>query len=59
MVFKEATASDEIVQLHRLNYQTFVEELKQYEPNEAGALIDRFHEGTAILLPWMGNMFAE
>ena len=44
MVFKEATARDEIVQLHRLNYQTFSEELKQYERNDSEVLIDRFHE---------------
>ncbi len=43
MVFKEATTSDEIAQLHRLNHRTFAEELQQYASNEAGILIDRFH----------------
>jgi aspartate aminotransferase-like enzyme/N-acyl-L-homoserine lactone synthetase len=45
LVFKEASARDEIAQLHRLNYQTFAEELKQYDRNETGILIDRFHAG--------------
>jgi hypothetical protein len=43
LVFKEATTSDEIAQLHQLKHQTFAEELKQYACNEAGFLIDRFH----------------
>jgi aspartate aminotransferase-like enzyme len=43
VVFKEATTRDEIAQLHRLNHQTFAEELKQYSGNEARVLIDRFH----------------
>jgi N-acyl-L-homoserine lactone synthetase len=43
LVFKEATTSGEIAQLHQLNHQTFAEELKQYACNEAGFLIDRFH----------------
>ena len=43
MVFKEATTNDQMAKLHRLNHQTFAEELKQYERNETGVLIDRFH----------------
>jgi aspartate aminotransferase-like enzyme len=43
LVFKEATTNDEIVQLHRLNHQTFAEELRQYASNETGVLIDRYH----------------
>jgi aspartate aminotransferase-like enzyme len=43
LVFKEATTNDEIVQLHRLNHQTFAEELRQYPSNETGVLIDRYH----------------
>ena len=31
-------------QLQRLNYQTFAEELGQYETNRDGVLVDRFHE---------------
>lgn len=43
LVFKEATEGDEISQLQRLNYRTFVEELRQYETNPSGVLVDRFH----------------
>jgi aspartate aminotransferase-like enzyme len=43
LVFKEATTNDEMVQLHRLNHQTFAEELRQYPSNETGVLIDRYH----------------
>jgi len=50
LVFKEATERDEIAQLHRLNYQTFSEELKQYEGNETGLLIDRFHAGNRYFI---------
>jgi aspartate aminotransferase-like enzyme len=55
LVFKEATANDEIVQLHRLNYQTFSEELRQYERNETGVLIDRFHAGNRYFVAVEGH----
>lgn len=29
--------------IHRLNYQTFVEEIPQHPPNESRRLVDRFH----------------
>jgi aspartate aminotransferase-like enzyme/GNAT superfamily N-acetyltransferase len=42
-VFKIATTPDEFEQIHRLNYQTFVEEIPQHAPSPTGRLVDRFH----------------
>ena len=55
MVFKEAIASDEIEQLHRLNYRTFAEELKQYETNETKVLVDRFHANNRYFIAVDGD----
>lgn len=40
--FKIATEPCELEQIHRLNYRTFVEEIPQHDPNEQGALVDKF-----------------
>ena len=34
----------EFEQIHRLNYETFVEDIPQHRPNEARRLVDRFHD---------------
>ncbi|MGX6446126.1 aminotransferase class V-fold PLP-dependent enzyme [Neobacillus sp. K501] len=48
--FKIATSEDEFEQIHRLNYQTFSEEIPQHQKNEHGTLIDQFHaENTYII----------
>lgn len=48
--FKIATSPDEFEQIHRLNYQTFSEEIPQHQNNEHGILIDQFHaENTYII----------
>lgn len=44
LVFKVASEPWEFEQIHRLNYETFVEEIPQHGPNGEGALVDRFHE---------------
>lgn len=44
MIYKVADNSDEIRQIHELNYQTFVCELKQHPENKEQMLIDRFHK---------------
>jgi aspartate aminotransferase-like enzyme/GNAT superfamily N-acetyltransferase len=43
VLFKLAADPDEIEQIHRLNYRTFVEEIPQHSPNPEGRLVDRFH----------------
>lgn len=48
--FKIATTPDEFEQIHRLNYQTFSEEIPQHEKNEEQKLVDPFHsENTYII----------
>ena len=41
--FKLADSPAEFEAIHRLNYQTFVEEIPQHPPNEDRRLVDRFH----------------
>ena len=43
-LFKRAESDDELEQIHRLNYRTFVEEIPQHESPEPGRLVDKFHE---------------
>ena len=40
--FSIADPSD-FEEIHRLNYETFVEEIPQHAPNESRRLVDRFH----------------
>jgi len=40
---KAATEDWEFEAIHRLNYQTFVNEIPQHTPNPDGRLVDRFH----------------
>src|SRR6218665_3974319 len=42
--FKLADRPEEFEAIHRLNYRTFVEEIPQPAVNDAGRLVDRFHE---------------
>jgi GNAT superfamily N-acetyltransferase len=42
MIYTIAEASD-FDAIHRLNYETFVEEIPQHPPNPARRLVDRFH----------------
>lgn len=41
--FKVATEPAEFEAIHRLNYETFVEEIPQHPPNPERRLVDRFH----------------
>ena len=48
--FKVAELDEEFDQIHRLNYQMFVEEIPQHPPNDERKLIDRFHaENTYVI----------
>ncbi|HMC65971.1 MAG TPA: aminotransferase class V-fold PLP-dependent enzyme [Gemmataceae bacterium] len=43
-VFKRAETSEELEQVHQLNYRTFVREIPQYPDDGNGYLIDKFHD---------------
>lgn len=43
-VFKRAESDDELEQVHRLNYRTFVGEVGQYTDDGSGRLVDKFHD---------------
>jgi predicted N-acetyltransferase YhbS len=49
LAYRIAESSD-FDAIHRLNYQTFVEEIPQHEPNRERRLVDRFHtENTYVI----------
>lgn len=41
--FKLAETPDELDQVHRLNYRTFVQEIPQHQDTGSGRLVDKFH----------------
>ncbi len=43
MNIKIASEPEEFIQIHRINYQTFVREIPQHSTNDQEMLIDRFH----------------
>lgn len=43
MTIKPATELNEFLQIHKLNYKIFVEEIPQHEKNSAHLLVDKFH----------------
>jgi N-acyl-L-homoserine lactone synthetase len=43
MIIKPATEENEFLQIHQLNYKTFVEEIPQHLHNSEKILIDKFH----------------
>jgi aspartate aminotransferase-like enzyme len=49
-VFKRAETSQELEQIHRLNYRTFVSEIPQHRDTGSGTLIDKFHGKNAYLI---------
>jgi aspartate aminotransferase-like enzyme len=55
LTFKIATEPWEFTQIHRLNYQTFVEEIPQHQPNETGSLVDRFDRDNTYLICLKGT----
>lgn len=57
LIYKVATEKEEMDQINRLNYRTFVEEIPQHSTNEEKALVDRFHdENTYIIAKWGGEV---
>ena len=53
--FKIASEPEEMEQIHRLNYRTFVQEIPQHEPNPDGILVDRFHEENTYVICLRGD----
>ncbi|MDR2429837.1 MAG: aminotransferase class V-fold PLP-dependent enzyme [Puniceicoccales bacterium] len=50
LICKVADSPDEIEQIHRLNYRTFVEEIPQHPPNPERRLVDKFHAENSYLV---------
>lgn len=50
LIFKIATEEDEFAQIHRLNYDTFAEEIPQHAENPQKMLVDRFHGQNTYLI---------
>jgi len=48
--FKMASEDWEYEQIHRLNYNTFVEEIPQHEPNHEKRRVDPFHSNNTYFL---------
>ena len=55
---KIATEDWEFEAIHRLNYQTFVEEIPQHAPNPDGRLVDRFHAENHYVIALQGRQLA-
>ena len=49
-VYKIADSDDEFDAIHRLNYETFVEEIPQHESNPDRRLVDKFHAENTYLI---------
>ena len=48
--FKQAETPEEMEQVHRLNYRTFVKEIQQHADTGDGRLIDKFHDRNTYFL---------
>ncbi|AYQ57657.1 aspartate aminotransferase [Bathymodiolus thermophilus thioautotrophic gill symbiont] len=55
LIFKVASEAWEFDAIHRLNYQTFVEEIPQHDINQEEKLIDKFHEHNAYIVCLQGQ----
>ncbi len=49
-LFKFADAADEVDQVHRLNYRTFVREIPQHADPGTGRLVDKFHHKNTYVI---------
>ena len=52
---KIASQEHEFEQIHRLNYETFVEEIPQHHPNPERRLVDKFHENNIYIICQKGR----
>src|SRR6185436_4571215 len=58
LVFKAASEDWEFEQIHRLNYKTFVEEIKQHQASPSHRLVDKFHAENTYLICLCGRQLA-
>lgn len=58
LVFKFASEDWEFEAIHRLNYQTFVEEIPQHERSPSQRLVDKFHHENTYLICLCGKQLA-
>jgi aspartate aminotransferase-like enzyme/GNAT superfamily N-acetyltransferase len=58
LTFRIAKEGWEFEQIHRLNYQTFVEELPQHEPSPERRLVDQFHDRNTYVVCLKGKKLA-
>ena len=49
-IYKIAETPSEFIQIHELNYRTFVEEIPQHQQNELNQLVDRFHDENTYII---------
>ncbi|HUS02778.1 MAG TPA: GNAT family N-acetyltransferase [Chitinophagaceae bacterium] len=50
MIIKPATMLSEFLQIHQLNYKTFVEEIPQHQHNPEKKLVDKFHNKNKYII---------
>ena len=55
MVLKQATELHEFLQIHQLNYKTFVEEIPQHQQNDEKTLVDKFHSKNKYIVAMKGK----
>ena len=55
MILKPATELYEFLQIHQLNYKTFVEEIPQHQQNSEKMLVDKFHNKNKYLIARNGS----
>jgi aspartate aminotransferase-like enzyme len=48
--FKRAETTEELEQVHRLNYRTFVQEIPEHADNREGRLVDKYHDRNVYFL---------
>jgi aspartate aminotransferase-like enzyme len=53
--FKWAETDDELDQVHRLNYESFVREVAQYSDPGTGRLVDKFHDKNTYVIARLGG----
>ena len=55
MILKPATELGGFLQIHQLNYKTFVEEIPQHQQNTEKMLVDKFHNKNKYIIAMKGQ----
>jgi len=58
LLYKIASLESEFEQIHRLNYETFVEEIPQHGANPERRLVDKFHDENTYIICLDGDELA-